>query len=258
MRFSIPKAVALGLSCLVFSSVVQADDLEDLKRKIVAAKEEAAELRDLGKLEEAEATDREVDELTAEAKRIYSERKPEGNKGDRKKEAGQNHPELRQLKERLHDLHAAMKKAEASDASEEERHGLREKITHTERELAQAVESMEQHPRQEFPPQFREQAEKLEMAARRVHHIRAAAENLKAAEMHDLAHELMEKAEAMQHEIHAARTELAEQMRGAQKHHEPEHGEEFRELKGENERLRQELNELRNAVEQLRGERKRD
>ncbi len=75
-----------------------------------------------------------------------------------------------------------------------------------------------------------------------------AAENLKAAEMHDMAHELMNRAEVMEKELHAAKEELAH----AIKAHGPEKGEEIHKLRNENELLRAELNELRKVVEELR------
>ena len=50
---------------------------------------------------------------------------------------------------------------------------------------------------------------RLEAAARRIHHIRLAAQNLKMAEVHDLAHQLMQKAEAMEREMQDEKNLLA-------------------------------------------------
>ena len=281
MRISILRATALGLSLLVFGSVIKADDLEELKKtddfpelkkaddleelkkKVVAVQKEAAELREKGQKEEAEMLEREAEKLMLEARRLFEEKNPEGKKVNRQKEPRQNHPEIQQLKERLQDLRGAMKKAEVSGASEEEKNELREQIHQTEQKLAHMTEHLGQQPGKEIPPQFRERAEKIEMAARRIKHVQAAAENLKAAEMHDMAQELMKTVETMEHELHGAKAELAKEMQAALEHREPknrepEHRDEPQDLKAENERLRQELNELRKAVEHLRGERERE
>ena len=67
------------------------------------------------------------------------------------------------------------------------------------------------------------------------------------AEAHDLAHQLMEKAEAMEHEVQEGKKRLAAKM---QKAHGGEHGPDVvRVLKEEIERLRAEVKELRQKVE---------
>jgi len=101
----------------------------------------------------------------------------------------------------------------------------------------------------ELPPEFRPHAEKLEAAARRIHHIRLAAQNLKMADAHDLAYKLMEKADAMEQELHEGKPRMAAAMQ--ESHH--QQGEQLpgvvRELRAEIERLRAEIRELSQKVE---------
>jgi uncharacterized coiled-coil DUF342 family protein len=141
-----------------------------------------------------------------------------------------------------------MKMAQASDASREETaekelHSLRGKLERLER------------------------AEKLESMARRMRHLQAAAENLKAAEMHDMAHEVMKKAEHLEHELGQAKRELAVAIREFQ---EDRNAEEARHrqrrevgtdgespMHRELDALRKELRESQEELKRLRLERDR-
>jgi predicted nucleic acid-binding Zn-ribbon protein len=79
--------------------------------------------------------------------------------------------------------------------------------------------------------------------------MRVAAQNLKMAEMHDVAHKIMEQAEAMERDVQEAKQRLAEAMHEGQERH-GEHGPDVvRELKKEIERLRAEVKELSQKVE---------
>jgi hypothetical protein len=249
MRFSILTMPVLGLALLVAGSPASANDVEDLERKAIALKKEAAELFESGHQDEAHNLERQSQELMAKARELAKHEKSGVSEGDHGNESRADHPDRQHLKERLQDLRAARKQAEARDASEPELDEIREQIGQMERKLAHLRKTP--HPHQEIPPQFRAQAEKLEHAARRLQRVRVAAENLKAAEMHDMAHELMQKAEGMEHEIHAAKLELAQLMQdSAGKDQEPEG--ELQQLRSENEQLRREMQELREVVEQLR------
>ena len=236
MRFSTLAGLALSSVVLASRGFVNADEAEELKARARAVKSEAAQLLENGHKEEAEKLSRESKELMARAMELSGKKGPEH---------GSENPDIAHLKERLRDLRAAREKAEASKAPEQEIRELREQIGGTERKLG---ELMKRHHKPEIPPQHREHAEKLEQTARRIKHVRMAAENLKAAEMHDMAHELMNRAEMMEKELHAAKEEFAHSM----KMHEAEKGEEIQKLRNENEHLRTELNELRKAVEELR------
>lgn len=87
---------------------------------------------------------------------------------------------------------------------------------------------------------------KLERAAQRLRHLREAAENLKLAEAHDLAHEVMKQADAQEQQVAEIKRDLAAQHE--RKH--PEHpSPQVEELRSEVERLRAEVRELRQAIE---------
>jgi hypothetical protein len=60
-----------------------------------------------------------------------------------------------------------------------------------------------------LPPEFGAKLLKLEFANRRIRQLRTAAENLKAAESHDLAMQTMEKADHLEKEVVAAKQEMA-------------------------------------------------
>ena len=101
--------------------------------------------------------------------------------------------------------------------------------------------------RVEHSPEFHVQVEKLEAAARRIHPIRVAAENLKMAELHDLAVQLMEKAASMERDVQEAKKRLAVEMQN-QKGSE-DRPDEQQDLRNEIARLRAEVKELREIAE---------
>ena len=162
--------------------------------------------------------------------------------------------EIAPLKERLQDLRAAREKAETEGRSEPEQKEISEQIQQIERKLSHMQEQASRKDR-EIPAPFRKQAEKLEHVSRRIHHIRKAAENLKAAELHDMAHDLVAKADAMERELQNAKQELMHSMSNGDQDHEP--NKMAQQLQSENAQLRRELNELREAVQQLKNERER-
>jgi hypothetical protein len=240
MRFATLASLVLSAVVSVSPGFVNADEAEELTARAQAVKSEAAQLLENGHKDEAEKLFQESKELIARAMELSGEKGPNHRP---------ENPDIAHLKERLQDLRAAREKAEAAKAPEHEIFELREQITGTERKLGELIK---RHQKPEIPPQHREHAEKLEQASRRIRHVRMAAENLKAAEMHDMAHELMNRAEAMEKERHAAKEELARAIEASMKAHRPEVGDEIHKLRNENEHLRSELNELRKAVEELR------
>jgi DNA repair exonuclease SbcCD ATPase subunit len=150
---------------------------------------------------------------------------------------------LRQLKEALEQLRAMERKMSEGKAPEDELAGVREKIAAVERELKQSRTGEHRDAR----PDLREHGEKLELAAQRIHHLRAAAEHLMAAEAHDLAHQIRDKAAAMERDVQEARKRIAAERRDAPGE---EHGPQVvRELRREIERLRTEIHELRQRLE---------
>jgi len=201
-------------------------------------RKEASVLAGRGNKDQAERLEQEAGELLKAAERMELKAKGQGEQGDR---PGID-KEMQRLKGQLQELLAKEKKLREAKASEKELSAVREQIAGTEREL-HAI-----HARQgKLPPEFREQAEKLEAASRRIHHLRVAAENLKMAEAYDLARQLMEKSEAMEREVQEGKKRLAAEI---QKAHGREHGPDVvRELMEEIERLRAEVKELRQKVE---------
>lgn len=116
---------------------------------------------------------------------------------------------------------------------------------------------------EKLPPHLRPQAEKLEMASRRLQHLRVAAQNLKMAEMHDLAHQLAERAEGMERELQEAKERfMAEMHREQQGERKKEaerkkEGEQSKKQPPEREAeiqrdLRAEIKRLQNEVQELR------
>lgn len=255
MRYSILMMSAVGLALLVSVSPASAQDVEELERMALALQKEAAELFEKGHEDEAHSLERESEELVLKARQLMKREKSQKSDGDLVKNPDASDPEnqhLRQLlRERLLDLRDAREQAEARKAPEQELNEIRVKISQTERKLAHLMEIP--HSPQKIPPQFQAQAEKLGHAARRLQHVRVAAENLKAAEMHDMAHELMKKAESMEHDIQVAKVELAKMMHDAESK-DPEPKGELQQLRSENEALRREMKELREVIGQLRKE----
>lgn len=230
----------LGL-LLLCSGILFASDADELRERAKAVQKEASALAEKGNKEQAERLEREAGELLEAAERIELKGKGRGEEGDR----NGIDIEVQRLKERLHDLLAQEKKLREANASEKELAAVREHIAGTEREL-HAIQS-HQAGQGNLPPEFHAHAEKLAAASRRIHHLRVAAENLKMAEVHDLAHQLVEKAEAMEREVQEGKQRLAAEIQKVQGR---EHGPDVvRELREEVERLRAEVKELRQKVE---------
>jgi hypothetical protein len=118
-----------------------------------------------------------------------------------------------------------------------------------------------------------EQVEKLEQTAKRLQHLRAAAENLKMAEMHDMAFEVTRKADDIEKDLGNAKEAFARSMRnqrqpgfnppGPVSPQGPNNpgpnnpGAPMARFMEENERLKGEMRELREMVERMAGEMKR-
>jgi hypothetical protein len=83
----------------------------------------------------------------------------------------------------------------------------------------QSERQSERQNRPESPERARqvrpnaEQVEKLEQTAKRLQHLRAAAENLKMAEMHDMAFEVTRKADDIEKDLGNAKEAFARSMR---------------------------------------------
>lgn len=172
-----------------------------------------------------------VDELREKAKAMRKEASALAEKGD-KEQAEKLEKESMKL----------LETAERMERKDKERGEKRDRP-----DIDKEVRHLKDRLKAELPPEYRPQAERLEAVARRIHHIRVAAENLKLAEAHDLAHQLMEKAEVMERELKDGKQRLAAEM---QKRQDVKDGPEIvRDLRAENERLRSEIKELRQKVE---------
>ncbi len=235
------SGMILGLLLSCSSGVVRASQVDELREKAKAMRKEASALAEKGNKEQAERLEKESMKLLEAAERMERKGKERGEKRDRP----DIDKEVRNLKERLNDLTAKERKMKEAQAPKQEIAEVREQISGTERELDMI--HLRHAGKAELPPEYRPQAEKLEAFARRIHHIRVAAENLKLAEAHDMAHQLMEKAEGMERELQEGKQRLAAEMQKRQVNND---GLEIvRDLRAENERLRSEVKELRQKVE---------
>lgn len=235
------SGMILGLLLLCCGGILFASEADELRKRAKAMRKEASVLAERGNKEQAERLEKEAVALLEAAERMELKTKGRGEKGDRP----DIDKEVRQLKGRLYDLLAKKQKLKEAKAPEKALAEVREQIAGTEREL----QTIQAHHagRVELPPEFRDQAEKLEAATRRIHHLRVAAQNLKMAEAHELAHEIMKKAESMERDVQERKKRLAAEI---QKAHGGEHGPDVvRELRAEIERLRAEVKELRQKVE---------
>lgn len=234
---------------LIFASAAPlwADETKELVERAKGMKKEAAMLAEKGRVDEAEKLELAAKGLMQQAERAEMKKKEQPRaEGAEKKEKGNLGGNL---KERLQDLIAKERQMSESGATPDALAGLREMIKKTEQQIEmirQRGEGSEGMVKRGIPAELQEQAKKIEMAMRRVRHLRVAAENLKMAEMHDMAMELMKKAEAMEQEVVAHKERIASEigMRGGKAKPE-ELPAAVRELREENERLRAELNELR-------------
>ncbi len=213
----------------------QADVLRDTAMTIQKAADVLAER---GRPDAAERLEREARELIREAERQEVRGQREMPRPDMEREIGQ-------LKERLQLLLAKERKLREAQAPERERAEVREQISGTEHELVALRERMGRGGQPH--PEFEAQARKIEEAARRLHHVRAAALNLKAAGVHDLALKLTREAEKMERELGKAKEQLARDMPRSSAP-DPRDAE-IRELRQQNERLQAEIRELRQKLE---------
>lgn len=204
---------------------------------------------------EAKAAEKTRDEEAAREKRRIAEERAQEKRRD---QAGRDE-ELGRMKK---ELTALREKAQHPETPDEARAAIKREIQQLEMRLKEAsgdrpqVKKGEPGPtkKPELPPELREQAERLEIAARRIKHLRVAAENLMAAEMPDMAHELMKRAEGMEQDIAAGKEALMRRMHGEQTRPHKGQPEESEALRNENRQLQNELRELRGIVEKLKAE----
>lgn len=241
MRRTVLSGVMLGLCLFCLNRVLVASEADELRERAKAMRKEAEHLQ------------RESVELLEAAERMELKSKERRERED--------HPgsdtEVRQvkqqfLKERLRDLLAQEQQIKArfiGPTHDKMLDEVRQQIAEAERELDQ-VRSRHAEPMER--PEIRAQVEKLEIAGKRIKQMRIAAEHLQAAEQHDLAHEVMKKAEAMERDVHAAKERLAAEIHEARGHREDQMPNIVRELREEIERLRAEVKELSKRIDKRR------
>ncbi len=236
MMRTISKALIITL-LLGGTTVLRASQHDELRDKARAFQKAAAALAEIGRTQAAEQLERESQAIIREAERQEGQVKRETPRPDIEQELGH-------LKERLQDLRLKQKKQVEAKASEQDQAVVREHISATERELTALKQRLAgRQPR----PEFEAQARNIEEAARRIHHIRVAAENLKAAGIHEVAMKLTEQADKMEREVGEVKERLAREMERSGSA-DPRDAE-IRELRNQNERLQTEIRELRQKLE---------
>ena len=239
MKFTAFSKAILGLLLVSSGGALFASDIDELRERAKAMQTKAALLAEQGNKEEAHEIEKESSKLLEMAERLEAK-----SNGRPEKEVGFGiDKETTNLKDRLQDLLNKERTMREEQAAESDLLKVRGEIADIERELHK-IHS--QHAEKgEHRPEFRAQIEKLERAGQRLHHLRVAAEHLKLAEEHDLAHKLMTKAEDIERDVHAAKLRLSAEMHADSKHHEAGDPDLVAKLKKENERLRAELQELK-------------
>lgn len=243
MSRSVLTRMILGLA-LLGGGALGASESDELRARARGLRKEAAVLAERGDKDKAERLEREAVQLIEAAEKMEMKAKGRGERGESGDRPGQDQ-DVQRLKEWLQDLLSKEKAMRKAQAPEKELAAIREQIAKTEQKL-KAVQSRPPGPGK-IPPQFQAQAEKLAAAGRTIHHLRVAAENLKMAEAHDLARQLMDKSAAMEREVEEAKKQLAAEIQNTQG---GDRGSDaIRDLKLENERLRAEIKELRQKLE---------
>lgn len=182
---------------LCVTTTAWSSEADELRAKAKAVQHEAEVLAKEGRKEEAEKLFRHVKELltAADKHEVKSSKSSD-------REIDELHQQLKAIAEK--EEHA--EKAKDKQALAE----LRKHRANVERELAERREHHE--PKVGHKPTGKhspEMPEKLQGAARRLKHLHVAIENLRAAEMPDLAAQLAEKAEHMERELHQAHEQFA-------------------------------------------------
>lgn len=240
MMRTISKALTIAL-LLGGATLLRASQPDELRDKARAFQKAAAALAEIGRTQAAEQLEREAQAIIREAERQEAQVRRETPRPEIERDIGH-------LKERLQDLRLKQKKQVEANASEGDQAVVREQISVTERELTALMQRLAggRQPR----PEFEVQARKIEEAARRLHHIRVAAENLKAAGIHEVAMKLTEQADKMEREVGEVKERLAREMERSGSA-DPRDAE-IRELRNQNERLQAEISELRQNLEKRR------
>ncbi|MFM8584014.1 MAG: hypothetical protein ACKOFW_21320 [Planctomycetaceae bacterium] len=209
---------------------------QQAKSRLKAAETAARE----GRPDEAERLEREAGQLKARAAELEQRSEAERDQS-REREQGE-------LKERLEALRNKERHLKESGAEKQAFVELREQIAQTEKALKKLRGNPDRGPATKAPHANAGPHPDLEQAERRAHHLRVAAENLKAAEEHDLARKLMEQSEQILRKIREEHAHRERQYQAQQ-----EQSEQAKASAQEVARLKRELEELRAELRALRG-----
>lgn len=241
MLVSTQTKLLLGLFLCCLSSSLLASEADELQERAKGLQKEAAQAAERGEKQQAAELENGVRKLLKKAEELEQKQK----RGEEPKDRPERKEELRQLHDRLQDLRAKEQKLKEEKAPENERNQVAEQRLNLERELRKISGDSAGKPGPN--PEIRERAQKLEAIQRRVQHLKVAAQNLKAAEAHDLAHQVMEKAEAMEREAQEGKSRLMAEMQKGNSGKPGPDGSQH--LKAEIERLRAEVQELRQHMQ---------
>lgn len=223
-------ALSLSLSLCGASFILTAagdSEIDELRAQAKAIQEEAAQHARSGNMEAAKELKHKSAQLVERAEQLGHARDEDPLKA-------------RHLKERLVDLQAQHQKLKENNASPEELHHVEREIDEIKTELAE---------RNEHHPASKLSKHPLEHAVRRAQHLKIAAENLKAADMPDLAHEALMRAEAIEKE--AAEMKRRFGLEHPQKMPTDSKSPRDQELQAELARLRQDVAQLKEVVQNI-------
>jgi hypothetical protein len=239
MNVTTYSKVIFGLLLFVSGGALFASDVDELRERAKAMRTKAALLAEQGNKDQAHEIEKESTKLLEMAERLEAK-----SNGRPEKQVGFVIDQERlNLKDRLQDLLNKERIMRDGRAPDSELMKVRGEIADIERALHKI--SAQHAERGEHRPEFPAQIEKLERVGQRLHHLRVAAELLKLAEEHDLAHKLMEMAADIERDLHAAKLRLAAETHADSEHHGADRPDLVAKLKEENERLRAELRELK-------------
>jgi hypothetical protein len=232
---------------LLTGSALFASDIDDLRNKAKSMQTKAARLAEQGKMDQAQHLENESKKLLEMAERQEANFRDRGES----ESSFRKDREVSQLKDRLNDLRNKERILRDENGAQSDFEKVHGEIADIERELhkihSRHSERMHGQPKN-LHPQHRAQMEKLERVGQRVQHLRIASQHAKQAEVHELAHQLMAKAEDIERDMQAAKKQLAAEIQAFAEQPTAGHSELVSKLKEENERLRAEINELkRNA-----------
>ena len=216
---------------LLTGSALFASDIDDLRNKAKSMQSKAARLAEQGKMDQVQRFENEPKKLLEMFER------QEANFRDRgESESGfRKDREVSRLKDRLHDLRNKERILRDENGSQSDFEKVHGEIADIERELHKI------HSRQ---------SERTHGQPKNLHpqHLRIASQHAKQAEVHELAHQLMARAEDIERDMQVAKKQLAAEIQAFAEQPTAGHSELVSKLKEENERLRAEIDELkRNA-----------